>query len=155
MLRRGWDIAWEKTRDKIVRRACNMVGAIERSSHRYRLNVTFECDEPRLDDVDSIHTLVSKVQIDDSLSPKIHAVARCLIASLFFFELDNLPRFSRAATHAFSGRILCVIRKNDPAFPSLLERLAYSGKEACHNAGPTCAIWQAKSSKAKTRTWSF
>ncbi|KAH7111354.1 hypothetical protein B0J11DRAFT_598877 [Dendryphion nanum] len=57
----------------------------------HRLNVIFDGEEPQLDDIMSIPGLKSKVQEDSSTSNAIDHVSRCLIASLFYFELDSNP----------------------------------------------------------------
>ncbi|KAH7111753.1 hypothetical protein B0J11DRAFT_598320 [Dendryphion nanum] len=108
---------WEKMRDGKVRQAYH-------SHPRYhRLNVTFDGEEPQLDDIMSIPGLKSKVQEDESTSDAIDHVARCLIASLFYFELDSKPERSDGK-YMGSGRILCSLRSHDPSFKQLIDQLS-------------------------------
>lgn len=94
----------------------------------HRLNVQFDGDEPRLDDVHSIPALKLRAEEDGSLSLKIDNVARCFIASLFYFELDAIPQRS-GGKHSGTGHILCSIRHNDKAFPVLFNRLAINSAQ--------------------------
>jgi hypothetical protein len=124
MLRRFSDLLLEKTRDKTVRRAYKTAGLAGKTLHRiHRLSVDFHGAEPRLDDTSSIPELISKVQTDPSLSPKIDAVARCMVASLFYFELDSLPQ-QCDGKYVLTGHILCSVRHSDPALKALLSKLA-------------------------------
>jgi hypothetical protein len=61
------------------------------SNQYHRLDVEFDQAEPRLDDAKSMSELKSKVQADDSLSKAIDRIARCTVASLFYFELESIP----------------------------------------------------------------
>ncbi|KAF4451419.1 putative patatin-like phospholipase [Fusarium austroafricanum] len=109
----------EKMRDKKVRQA------FQGHPRYHRLNVQFDGDEPRLDDVHSIPELKCKAEQDQSISREIDNVARCFVASLFYFELDSLPR-QIGGRYRGTGHILCSIRQNDPAFPVLFSRLSQS-----------------------------
>jgi hypothetical protein len=107
---------WEKMRDKNVRQAFL-------SHPRYhRLNIQFDGDEPRLDDAQSIPLLKTIAEKDESVSDSIENIARCVIASLFYFELDSIPRRT-GGKYVGSGHILCSIRRGDPAFRVLFDRL--------------------------------
>ena len=123
MFSRARDLILEKMRDKTVRRAYKTVGLATQILHRiHRLSINFDATEPRLDDTRSIPKLKSRVQNDHSLLTKIDAIARCMIASLFYFELDSLlQRYD--GKHAVMGYILCSIRRCDLAFPVLLNKL--------------------------------
>jgi hypothetical protein len=46
-----------------------------------------------------------------------------LIASLFYFELDSILE-RREGIFVGSGRILCSLSSNDPAFPELMKQLS-------------------------------
>ena len=86
MLRRTCDLLLERTRDKPIRRACKTAALAGNVLHRiHRLSVDFDGAEPRLDDTSRIPELIRKAQTDPSLSPGIDAVARCMVASLFYF----------------------------------------------------------------------
>ena len=124
MLARTRDLILEKMRDKTVRRAYKTVKVAAQILHKiHRLSVDFDATEPRLDDTRSIPGLKQKVETDHSLSPKIDTVARCVIASLFYFELDSLPKRSDGK-YVVTGHILCSIRRSDPAFTALLSKLS-------------------------------
>ena len=53
----------------------------------------------------------------------INNVARYMIASLFYFELASVPQRS-GGRYVGTGHILCSIRRNDPAFRLLFDRLS-------------------------------
>lgn len=92
MFARFRDLVMEKMRDKTVKRAYKSIGlAAQILPKIYRLSVDFETNEPRLDDAKSIPKLISKAETDSRLSVSIDEVAHCLIASLFYFELDSAP----------------------------------------------------------------
>lgn len=124
MFARFRDLILEKMRDKTVRRAYKTIGlAAQILPKIYRLSVDFETTEPRLDDAKSIPELISKVETDQLLSASIDEVAHCLIASLFYFELDSAPeRYD--GKYVITGHIQCSIRCNDPAFESLFSKLS-------------------------------
>jgi hypothetical protein len=108
MLRRIWHLLCEKSRDKSIRRASTMA-----KSTSYRLNIDFDGDEPRLDDASSIPKLISRVQADVTLCPKIDAVTRRMVASLFYFQLDLLPCICENDKYLFTGKIMCSIRQQE------------------------------------------
>jgi hypothetical protein len=115
---------WEKMRDKKVRQAFH-------AHPRYhRLDVKFDGEETRLDDIASIPELELKVQGDASLSNPIENVAQCVIAALFYFELDFIPKRIHGK-YCGTGRIFCSIRRKnpilrheDPAFQELFDQLS-------------------------------
>lgn len=110
---------FEKMRDKKLRQA------FQAHPRYHRLNVQFDGEEPRLDDVHSIPRLRYKAEEDESISERIERVAHCFIASLFYFELDSLPR-RVDGKYLGTGRILCSIPQKDPAFSQLFGRLSGS-----------------------------
>tara|TARA_R110002003_G_scaffold3241_3_gene24948 strand:+ start:6705 stop:7199 length:495 start_codon:yes stop_codon:yes gene_type:complete len=92
MLCRIRDLLLEKTRDRAVQRACKSVALAGKVLHRiHRLSVDFDGPEPRLDDTSMIPELTLKSQTDPSLTATIDIVARRMVASLFYFELDDGP----------------------------------------------------------------
>jgi hypothetical protein len=122
MLHRIKDLFMEKMRDKTVRKVYKrFAGQTHQNYHR--LNIGFESTEPRLDNTKVIPELIAQVEADESLSKGIDNAADCLIASLFYFELDSLPEW-RDGKYLLNGRILCCIRKNDAIFNGLLTSLA-------------------------------
>jgi hypothetical protein len=108
MLPRLWSLVMEKMRDN------------------YRLSIGFESGEPRLDDAKIISDLIARVEADTDLSKNINYAANCLIASLFYFELDSMPEWSEGK-FILAGHIYCCIRQTDPAFNDLMERLQEKG----------------------------
>lgn len=108
---------WEKSRDKKVRQA------FQTHPRYHRLNIEFDGDEPRLDDTASIPELKNRVDGDASLVKKIDRIANCFIAALFYFELDAIPLRANGK-YMGSGRILCEIRRNNPAFQELFDQLS-------------------------------
>lgn len=125
-LRRMYDLLVEKTRDRTVQRVCKDVAFAGKVLHRvHRLNVHFDGPEPRLDDTSKIPELILKSQADLALAPKIDLVARRMVASLFYFELDALPQW-RNGKYSFRGYIRCAIRYGDDALVALLHKLCSS-----------------------------
>jgi hypothetical protein len=124
---------WEKMRDGKVREAYH--------SHPgyHRLNVAFDGEEPRLDDVMSIPGLKSKVQGDDSISDAIDNIARCMVASLFYFELDSIPERSDGK-YIGSGRILCSLRSHEKSFKELFARLSSASAQFCLDRHVVAAV---------------
>ncbi|CAI6090991.1 unnamed protein product [Clonostachys chloroleuca] len=95
---------------------------IQANPRYYRLTTKFDHDIPRLDDVNSIQTLQSHVDQDQTLVSKIENIAERLIASLFYFELDAVPE-KIDGRYFVSGCILCDIAISEPAFPGLFRCL--------------------------------
>lgn len=94
----------------------------------YRLDYRFDTLEPRLDDMSCIPELQEDVRADNSASDTIATVASCMIASLFYFELDTLPETTNGRTSG-TGRIKCTLRANSPALTILLCRLRLESAE--------------------------
>lgn len=103
-------------RDKNIRRV------FEFNPRYHRLDVELET-EPRLDDAASMSKLKSKVQADGSLSTAINSIARCMVASMFYFELESTPERIDGRSVGV-GHIQCSQRRNSLAFPLLLRQLA-------------------------------
>jgi hypothetical protein len=89
----------------------------------YRLDTEFDGELPKLDDTKSIHELQLKAEEDYLISKVIDNVARCAIASLFYFELDSVLE-GRNGEHTSTSTIFCSIRRSDPAFILLLGQLS-------------------------------
>lgn len=108
---------WERMRDKHVKQ-------IFRTHPRYhRLDTEFDGALPRLDNTKSIHELQLKAQEDRSITKVIDNIARCAIASLFYFKLDPIPEVYNR-NHIGTGSIFCSVRRSDPAFKLLLDQLS-------------------------------
>jgi hypothetical protein len=89
----------------------------------HRLDLELDGEEPKLDDVINIPGLKSKVQGDRSMSAAIDDIARCVVASLFYFELDAIPQRDDGK-YIVLGRVLCSLRRHDPAFKELFDQLS-------------------------------
>ena len=124
---------WEKIKDKNVKQAFH-------AHPRYhRLNIQFDGEEPRLDDAQSIPSIKAIAQEDKSLSGIITNVARYMIASLFYFELDSIPQRSEGK-YIGTGHILCSIRYSDPGFKLLFDRLSRSSAQFWVNGFPVIDV---------------
>jgi hypothetical protein len=88
----------------------------------FRLDIEFDGDEPRLDDTSKMQELKSKVWDDLLISKTVEEIADCLIASLFYFELESTPK-ELDGQHLIIGHILCILSNSDPALKSLLDQL--------------------------------
>jgi hypothetical protein len=110
-------MVWKKMRDGQVRE-------IFRTHPRYhRLDTEFDGAEPRLDNTKSMHELQLKAENDPSVSNVIDNIARCAIASLFYFELDSMPEACNGQ-YMGTGSILCSLRGTDPLLELLLNQLS-------------------------------
>ncbi|CAK7206337.1 hypothetical protein SEUCBS139899_009126 [Sporothrix eucalyptigena] len=108
---------WEKMRDKKIRQA------FQTHPRYHRLDVQVDGDEPRLDDAASMSEMMAIAQHDASCEDTINDVARSLVASLFYFELDAIP-LREGTRHRCTGRIRCSVQPSEPAFAVLVQRLA-------------------------------
>jgi hypothetical protein len=61
-----------------------------------------------------VEDLKCRINEDESLNTSVKIVARSAIASLFFFELDEVSSY---------GYIRCLIKLDDPAFQPLISKL--------------------------------
>jgi hypothetical protein len=122
------DLLLEKMRDRGVQRACKSVALAGKVLDRvHRLSVGFDGPEPRLDDTNMIRELTIKSQIDPALTSTINIIARRMVASLFYFELDGLrPPQWRNGGYLLRGYIFCSIRRGDAALAALLRKLCSS-----------------------------
>ncbi|EXU95695.1 patatin-like phospholipase family protein [Metarhizium robertsii] len=87
-----------------------------------RLDVSFEGMEPKLDDVRAVPRLKRRVRHDAALSAEIDSTVDCIIASLFYFELEAMP-MQRGSMLNCSGHIRCLRKRGDPALCLLIEKL--------------------------------
>jgi hypothetical protein len=95
----------EKMRDRKIRQA------FKTHPRYYRLDTKFKYAEPRLDNAKSIPELKSKVQADHSISKKLDSIVYCMVASLFYFELDSIPEMFDGKSVG-TGYIQCSLRRN-------------------------------------------
>ncbi|KAF1961321.1 hypothetical protein CC80DRAFT_589712 [Byssothecium circinans] len=132
MLCRIRDLLLEKMRDRGVKRACKCVALAGKVLDRvHRLSVNFDGSEPRLDDTSMIPELTLKSQTDPALTQTIDIVSRRMVASLFYFELDELqPPQWRNGRYVLHGSILCSIRRgnerDNAALAALLRKVSSS-----------------------------
>ncbi|KAB5514941.1 patatin-like phospholipase-like protein [Coniochaeta sp. 2T2.1] len=91
----------------------------------FRLDITFDGPEPKLDDVKMIPKIKDMVRTDKDLSQAIDEISECIVASLFYFELDSIPK-QRNGEYSGSGCILCLRRRSDPALVALIDKLSRS-----------------------------
>lgn len=103
-------------RDKKVRQA------FEFNPRYHRLDVELDQNEPMLDDAKAITELKSKVEADGSLSTAVDSIVRCMVASLFYFELEAIPESISGQSIAI-GHIQCSLRHTSHTFPVLLQQL--------------------------------
>ena len=101
-------LVWENMRDKNVRQAFQF------NPRYHRLDIEFVQAEPRLDDVMSIPEMKSKVQVENSLSKTTENIARNMVASLFYFELESITEDIDGKWVGI-GHNQCSLRKNSPA----------------------------------------
>ena len=101
------------------------IGTSRRRGEYFRFSLEFHSRQPRLDDsskVPEIKTLAQEATIG---SEQIDRLAHCLIAELFVFELDSVPR-KENGRFSCVGYILCSHRASSQAFRVLLGRLSKS-----------------------------
>ena len=83
----------------------------ERRRKYFRLNVELPTTEPHLDDVTQMDGLRESVRLQPQRTKDVEDVLFALLATSFYFELDDLPVF-RSGLYACKGSIRC---RNRPA----------------------------------------
>ncbi|KKY29202.1 putative patatin-like phospholipase [Phaeomoniella chlamydospora] len=76
-----------------------------------------------LDETDKIRQIAAYARDQFCRSPEIDVVARRIIASLFYVELDRQPRKIKDKYFA-SGHIFCRVSRTQPAFEHLMNQLS-------------------------------
>lgn len=127
---------WEKMGDRKVRQV------LQRQRRYHRLTVHFDGDEPMLDNARCMSEMGRKARDDPSLSGPIAHLRRCMIASLFYFELDSLPERHRGR-YTGTGSILCTIRRTEPGFRELFSQLSERSVQIVVDGRPMTAIGDA------------
>jgi hypothetical protein len=89
--------------------------------------------------------LQAGVEADVSLMEPIDRVVHCAIASLFYFELSEMPS-CQDGKYIGVGIISCSISGDDPAFQLLLNRLASRRAQLYVNEEPISDAWDASTS---------
>jgi hypothetical protein len=125
---RLWRMFWERMRGRHIKH-------VFRTHPRYhRLDTEFDGELLRLDNTESIYELQLKAQEDYSISKVIDNIARCAIASLFYFELDSMPERCK---HRHRLYLLLGMSKRSYTYTPprsaikchfLLKQLSYSGR---------------------------
>ncbi len=87
-----------------------------------RLDITFNGPEPGLDDVEVIPELKAMVRSNKHLSQAIDEISRRILASLFYFELEAIPKRNNAGVVG-SGHILCLKKKSSPALDAIINKV--------------------------------
>ena len=87
-----------------------------------RLDAALVDVEPKLDDVRAVPKLKERVRNDTELSAAIQSMAERIIASMFYFQLGELP-VQEGAMFRGVGPILCLRKSGDPALPLVIEKL--------------------------------
>ncbi|KAH0566424.1 hypothetical protein GP486_000172 [Trichoglossum hirsutum] len=64
----------------------------------FRLDVEFDGRAPALDDITKIENLKAIARREFSQSKDLDNLARCAVASLFYFELESSPTYNREIT---------------------------------------------------------
>jgi hypothetical protein len=136
VLRRLTEFIVVKWQDRIIRDA---IKTRPDSQWYHRLNIQLSGKESRLDDAKCIPELKARAQEDDSISQDIDKIARRIIASRFYFELDSNPE-KHDGRYMISGRILCTIRCKDEAFSGLINQLSAVSAQLFLNDRPVSAI---------------
>ncbi|TGO90888.1 hypothetical protein BPOR_0047g00110 [Botrytis porri] len=91
----------------------------------FRFDIEFDHPEPELDDTTRIQEVKEHARSTICESKELDHLARCVIAELFLFELNDVPRKERGR-YVCHGRIICRLRAHVPAFKALLEQLKKS-----------------------------
>ncbi|KFY32520.1 hypothetical protein V493_00121 [Pseudogymnoascus sp. VKM F-4281 (FW-2241)] len=88
----------------------------------FRFDEEFDGPEPQLDDTSKMQELKAAARSSIEGSVQHDRLARCIIAELFFFELDFLP-VKKKGQYACTGKILCRLSAGDPSLGVLSEQL--------------------------------
>ncbi|KFY02563.1 hypothetical protein O988_02062 [Pseudogymnoascus sp. VKM F-3808] len=93
-----------------------------RNNKYFRFDVEFDGPEPQLDDTSRMQELKAAARSAMEGSKQLDRLARCIIAELFFFELDSLP-VKKNGQYVCIGKILCRLCAGDPSLGTLMEQL--------------------------------
>ena len=96
-----------------------------RRGRYFRFNVEFNGRVPRLDDPSKIPEMKILAREVILHSKQLDQLAHCIIAELFVFELESVPR-KENGRYSCTGYILCCHRAGTPVFKKLLARLMRS-----------------------------
>ncbi|KAJ9133184.1 FabD/lysophospholipase-like protein [Pleurostoma richardsiae] len=88
----------------------------------FRFDVEFTDGEPRLDNVRCMDQVSLLARTTISHSAELSKSISCMIARLFFFQLDELPR-KRNGAYSCSGHLFCRLRAGREGFVALMRDL--------------------------------
>lgn len=91
----------------------------------FRFDIGFDGKEPRLDDISKMHELKAMVRSAIQKSTDIDRLARCMIAELFLFELESIPKLLNGR-YSCIGHITCRLRSGTVEFKALMHQLSRS-----------------------------
>ncbi|KAH6704320.1 patatin-like phospholipase-like protein [Leptodontidium sp. MPI-SDFR-AT-0119] len=100
-------------------------GKRRRRGEYFRFNVEFPGRQPRLDDSSKMSEMKSLAQEAMLHSKQLNRLSHCVIAELFVFELESVPR-KENGKYSCTGYILCRHRAGTFELEVLLEKLAKS-----------------------------
>ncbi|KAH7363976.1 patatin-like phospholipase-like protein [Rhexocercosporidium sp. MPI-PUGE-AT-0058] len=100
-------------------------GKRPRQGEYFRFNVEFHDRQPRLDDSSKMPEMKSLAQEAMLHSKQLKRLAHCVIAELFVFMLESIPR-KENGKYSCTGHILCRYRAKTLELEALLEKLAKS-----------------------------
>jgi len=91
----------------------------------FRFDIEFDGREPSLDNINQMEGLKLRAQAEHSKSKELDNLARCVVASLFYFEFESTPQYEDGEISC-AGHILCRLRSGDPALEVVLLQLSKS-----------------------------
>ncbi len=91
----------------------------------FRFDIGFEGEEPGLDNTSKMQELRMQARTEFSDSNELDDLARSVVASLFYFELEPTPKY-RDGKISCAGNILCRLRVGNPALEVLFSQLSKS-----------------------------
>ena len=136
IVRKLGEAFWEKLQDKQIREAIQ-TRCVPQWYHR--LDTALDGFGPRLDDTASMPMLKEQAENDDSIAPQIERAACCLVASMFYFELDSVPD-RHEGRFVGTGRILCSLPVTDKDFPKTMEKLSAESAQFLLDGNPICKV---------------
>ncbi|EDN92146.1 hypothetical protein SS1G_08008 [Sclerotinia sclerotiorum 1980 UF-70] len=86
----------------------------------FRFDIEFDHPEPELDDTTRMQEVKERARSAIYESKELDHLARCVVAELFLFELDSIPKKERGR-YFCQGRIICRLRAHHTALQVLLE----------------------------------
>ena len=94
----------------------------------FRFDIGFEGKEPGLDNTSKMQELRTQARAEFSDSQELEDLARSVVASLFYFELESTPKYGDGKILC-AGNILCRLRAGNPALEDLFNQLSKSSAQ--------------------------